>query len=291
VLRLLFVWSATCKDSAYISISLRTIAPSKMEVTRVFLNDYPEFNDRGYDYLIYNTFADEGHPHKFDREVTQRADEKFHQFRGPKLLLDSHDDGTVDGFARMNDKLSPRIKYTPGYEFVKDYNVIAAVPIKIRWFHKYQGEEKTIPIIYTGVKEPFPHTIRREVANRLIPFGVYTTRHRSSQMAASLLRQAKISIGVPGWGPIGSAHCEALAAKAVLFSHDWVKKVKLLPFAELEDGYHYVSFNMENLEGRLQWLMKDEERIKFIANNGYKAFQAGYSPRATAEIILKFFMG
>jgi hypothetical protein len=288
--KLLFVWSMTCKESSYIQKALDCIKSSDLEVHRVFLNSYPDFDDSGYDFLIYNTFAAEPHP-KFEKDITRRSDEKFYKFPGKVVLLDSHDDGTLDGFERMRNRAIPRIKYTPGYDFMKEYNVIMALPIKVRWFHRYKGEEKTIPIIYTGVKEPFPHTIRREVADRLIPFDAYTKREKSAVQAGRLLRSSKISIGVPGWGPIGSAHCEALAAKALLFSHQDVKKVKLLPFAELEDNFNYVPFAMENLEEKLSILLKDEEAIRFIAENGYQLFKEGYSPERTAKQIVDYFKG
>jgi len=287
-MKILFVWSMTCKPSSYIQKALDTIKSDEMTIHRLFLDGYPDFDDNGYDGLIYNTFAAENHP-KFNKEVCKKTDEKYLNFKGKKILLDSHDDGTIDGFPRFNDKKNPRIKYTSGYDFMKEYNVIISIPIKVRWFHVYRGEEKTIPIIYTGVKEPFPHTIRREVANRLIPFNAYTQRERKSVSAGVLLRRSKISIGVPGWGPIGSSHNEALAAKAVLFSYDSIKKVKLLPYGELQDDFNYVSFNLENLDDRLSNLLKDEERINFIAENGNQLFKEGYNPRRTAEQVMEFF--
>jgi hypothetical protein len=287
--KLLFVWSMTCKDSAYISIALRTIKPSDLEIRRIFIDDYPSFDDSGYDFLIYNTFADESNPKKFNREASLRGDEKFMKFPGKKLLLDSHDDGTKDGFYRMNDHENPRIKYTPGYDFMNMFNVVMSVPIKVRWFHRYKGEVKSISIIYTGEKNNFPHTIRMDVDRLLAPFHPFTLRTKSPVEHGLNLRRSKISVACPGWGPIGSAHVEALAAKAVLFSHWWVQKVKLLPFAELEDNVNYVPFHMENLEEKLSILLRDEEKIKWIAENGHKAFKEGYDPTRTGQQIVDYF--
>lgn len=289
--KLLFVWSMTCKSSSYIQKSLDCIKPEEMGVTRVFLDDYPAFDDSGYDFLIYNTFADESNPLKFNREVSLRGDEKFMKFPGKKLLLDSHDDGTLDGFSRLNDHITPRIKYTPGYDFMKQYSVVMAVPIKVRWFHKFRGETKVIQLIYTGEKKNFPHTIRMEVNERLKPFHAFTAWTRSPLEHGVNLRMSKISVACPGWGPIGSAHCEALAAKAVLFAYKSVKEVKLLPFAELEDNFNYVPFAMENLEEKLSILLKDEAAINFIAENGYQTFKEGYDPPRTARQIVEFFNG
>jgi hypothetical protein len=287
--KLLFVWSMTCKDSAYISVALRTIKPEDLTIHRVFIDGYPDFDDSGYDYLIYNTFADESNPNKFNREASLRGDEKFMKFPGKKLLLDSHDDGTLDGFVRLNMKQVPRIKYTPGYDFMKVFNVVMSVPIKVRWFHKYKGETKVIKLIYTGEKKNFPHTIRMQVNERLKPFHPFTAWTRSPLEHGVNLRCSEISVACPGWGPIGSAHCEALAAKAVLFSHWWVEKVKLLPFAELEENINYVPFYMANLEEKLSILLKDEEKIKWIAENGHKAFKEGYSPERTGKQIVDYF--
>jgi len=286
--KILFVWSMTCKPTSYIQKALDTVKPEEMTIHRVFLDGYPEFDDSSYDGLIYNTFAADWHQ-KFNKEVCKRTDEKYLSFKGKKILLDSHDDGTVDGMERFNDKKNPRIKYTPGYEFMKEYNVIISIPIKVWWVHIYRGEEKTNLIAYTGRKVGFNHTIREDVAERLKPYGAFMDRQKSINAAGRILRKSKIGIGVPGWGPIGSAHNETLAAKAVLFSHEDVKKVKILPFAELSDDISYVSFNMDNLEEKLSNLINDEEKIKYITEDGNKVFKIGYNPRRTAEEILQFF--
>jgi hypothetical protein len=271
---------------------LDTITPEEMEIDRVSIDDYKgSFDDSPYDFLMYNSFASELNPLKFIKENIYPADDKYHKFNRKKLLLDSHDDGTLDGFERFNDKVSPRIKYTPGYEFAKEYNVIGAIPIKIRGFHLWNGEQKKITLVFSGNKKGFFHNIREVVDDRIRPFKPYEVTIRSKGGYAEILKRTKISVACPGWGLMGSAHNEALAAKAVLFSYETVKKVKLLPFSEMVDGENCVLFNLENLEDKLSYLLANEDEIKRIAENGRKAFDEGYLPRKTAELILNYFKG
>ena len=205
------------------------------------------------------------------------------------MLLDSHDNGSLDAYSRFHDITLPRIKYTPAYEDTKGFNIIATIPIRVRDMYLYNGEEKTIPIIYCGNKRGFTHNIRSVVDERLKPFNPVTARHASMELYAADLKSSKISVACPGAGPIGSAHNESLAAGAVLFSYESVKKVKILPFGELVDGENYVSFNLDNLEDKLSWLLANEDEIKRIGENGRTLFNTGYVPRKTAEIILKYF--
>jgi hypothetical protein len=289
--KLLFVYSCTCsKDSAYIVQALRRIPTDKMVLQSVSIENYLAFDDSEYDYLIYNSFAAEEHPLKFNKEIVYKTDEKYHKFKGKKLLLDSHDDGTLDSYARFNDKVQPRIKYTPGYEYSNEFNIVAEIPIKVRSVHVWRGEEKTISLVYCGNKRGFLHSVRVDTANRLSPFNPNMTWYRSMNVYGRILRAAKISVATPGWGPIGSAHNEALSAAAVLFSYESVKKVKILPFAELEDGQNYVSYNFDNLEEKLSWLLANEDEIKRIRLNGRKTFDIGYDVVRTANLITDYFL-
>ncbi len=288
--KLLFVYSYTCsKDSAYIVKALRHISIDKLLVQSVSIDNYYAFDDSEYDCLIYNSFADEGHTLKFNKGIVYSADEKYYKFKGKKLLLDSHDDGTLDSYSRFNDKVQPRIKYTPGYEYAKEFNIVAEIPIKVRWVHVWNGEEKTIPLVYGGNKRGFLHSVRVEVLNKLKSFNPHIMWYRSMNDYGRILRVAKISVATPGWGPIGSAHNEALSAAAVLFAYESVKKVKILPFAELEDGQNYVSFDLDNIEDKLSWLLANEDEIKRIRLNGRKTFDAGYDPVRTANLITDYF--
>lgn len=240
-----------------------------------------------YDFLIYNSFADEGHETKYDAKMVDKADARFHRFSGKKILYDSHDNGTVDGFARMADKTTPRIKSTPGWDFMKEYNVIMGFPIITRWQCKWRGEEKDIPVMYSYMNAPKTHTLRQQVKEALKGFQLYTKRHPFSEYAR-VLRRVKVCVSVAGTGMNGSSFGSALAANAVAFTHEVIKKVQVFPFGELIDDVNYVSFNVDNAVDRLSALLKDEEKIRSIGTAGRALFNKGYNPPASARALLSY---
>lgn len=255
----------------------------------IHINDFPVFDESGHDFLIYNAFANEKNLLKFDKNLVEVTDEKFHNFKGKKLLFDTYDDGNMDGFERFHDFTTPRAKITPGYEFVKSYNVIIPIPFTADWaFFIKDSDVKTINLLYCVAIRGYGHNIRRIVFNKLIPFNPYRQRHPQREYPA-VLRSAKISVTVPGWGPGCKSQVEALAAKCLLFAHDSIKKVKILPFGELVDGRDYISFSLDNMEDRLSAIISDRDKIQAISANGLSLFREAYDPKRTAKQIEEYF--
>ena len=285
--KILFVYSYSCKPSQYIGTALWHINSLGVQLDRVFINDYVSYDDSEYDCLIYNTFANENQVRKFYKKAVDVTDEKYHKFKGMKILLDSHDSAILDGFNRFNDKTTPRIKIQGGHDFIKEYNVIATATLRSWFANTYSGEEKIVPLIYCGNKGPFQHKIRELTLERLKPFNPITKKF-SLRNYGNLLRSAKISVGVPGWGEVGSSHIDSVATKCALFSHESIKSVKMFPFADLIDNYNYISYNFDNIEDRMRELIQDEDKIKFIAENGYEYFKEGYNPQRTGQEILNY---
>jgi hypothetical protein len=54
------------------------------------------------DVLIYQTFPDEKHPKKFDKELVAVTDPLFRAFKGLKLLFDAHDEPYKDAYFRFS---------------------------------------------------------------------------------------------------------------------------------------------------------------------------------------------
>jgi hypothetical protein len=275
---------------------LDTITSNEMVVDRVPIETYSMgYDDSDYDYMIYNSFSDERHPQKFDKAMVEKADEGFMKFSRKKILLDTYDYEMEDGFARFRDRTTPRIKLIPGLEFMKEYNVILPLANRCMSIFWYNGEEKTIPLVY-GAKNRhgFRHSIRSIVGNRLPPFKPYNMCENGDRIKhglmqwAWILKSSRVCVTVPGDGELGSATTDSLCAKSAMFGFEWVNRVKLFPYSDLTDGVDYVSFNLENMEDKLSDLLKDEDKINSIAENGHKVFLEGYNPRRSAEDLMRY---
>ena len=298
-MRILFVYSSSLRPRGFAFQVMNHVGC----VDCIDMGAYVNFDDSKYDGLIYSPTAFEckwselSNRYRVAYPYLPEIDEKYHNFKGKKLLFDTRDDENSDGFGRFNDPTIPRMKSTPSYEFMKNFNVIIPMARPVHSVLVDNGPDtKAIPLLYcckmngySGV--PFPTNIRHTVYDKLMPFNPYTTRTRDTVAYCNALRSAKISVVVPGYGLITKSHSEALAAGAVMFSHETVKEIKLLPFTELVDGENYVSFNLDNLEEKLKYLLNDEDRIKVISENGRKAFVEGYRPDKVATQILEYFNG
>lgn len=288
-MKLLLIRSASCSGHSYMVQCLHYmtgIEPTVVHIDSCHTIDYGE-----YDYLIYNAFSNESYAPKFDTKIIYPADERFHAFKGKKILFDTHDEGNKDGFERMKDYGYPRLKINPGYDFMTKFDVVAAIPFTAyhRFFLKFPAP-KTIPLLYCvncrGIT--FPPDIRPMVFERLKPFNPYTTR-TSMNYYADMLKTAKISVTVPGYGTGCKSHVEALAARTLLFAYDSISMVKTLPFADLVDGKHYISFNLDNLEEKLSLCLSDDKLVEEVSREGHLCLRLGYDPRRTGEEIARWF--
>lgn len=296
-MKILFVYSTSLRRRGYAFQAMNHVGC----VDSIRMDQYVDFDDTKYDGLIYGPTSFECEWEALDERYRvaypyiPRIDEKYHNFKGKKLLFDTRDLEDSDGFGRFHDPTIPRMKQTPNFEFMKKFNVIIpmARPVHQVLVEKGPGP-KIIPLLYcckvggySGI--PFPTPIRQIVYDRLKFFNPYTERTKDRGAYCNLLRSAKISVVTSGYGVITKSHSEALAAGAVLFCNESIKDIKLLPFADLEDEVSYVSFNLDNLENKLSELMKDEERINRITNNGRMVFDMGYNPERTAIKIQEYF--
>lgn len=252
------------------------------------IETYTTFDDSEFDCLIYNSFPGENHPTKFNKSIVFKADEKFFKFKGKKILFDSTDDGNSDAFTRFNDPTLPRIKVSPSFEFYKKFNIILAIPFLVHSnFIATKKYEKNIPLLYAVRVEGYYHNIRKDVFDKIKKFNPYIKRHPFEEYL-EILKHSKISISVPGYGPVCYSHLETLASNTMLLAHESIKKFDVLPTYDLIDGYHYISFNLNNLDDILFDFLNNPIKVNEIINNGHNFFINNYSIQKSYENLINY---
>jgi len=271
----------------YVRLALNYVDPKKAEVTSIKLSWYPDFDDSGFDGLIYNTFPDENHPGKFRKALIDITDKKLKAFKGKVLLFDSHDEGYKNAFLRFGDsREQPRIKNVPCYNSTMN----SIIPVTFSIFGQFMdaSQPKTIPLLYCAGLEGYPHDTRKQVFNILKPFKPFTKRLGLMDYIQAM-KNTRISVVAPGYGTACIAHLESLAAGAMLLAHESIRNTKLLPFFDLEENIHYVLYNLENLAAKIAVLLKNPHHVARIATAGHEAFMQGYDPDRTAGQIINYF--
>ena len=169
----------------WMSMKYNTLYPEdKLEV--ITLDEFPGY-DKPYDVLIYNTYPDESRKYKFRKELTYRCDEKFKQFTGLKMLLDNHDNGDKDGFQRLNDHTTPRIKANPDYRIMKEMNVVLSVPFVTYPIYCNPQEERTVELVCSMRTENMP-TVRKLIQDKVRKFNPKTDKLLPALHAGRLCR-------------------------------------------------------------------------------------------------------
>lgn len=244
------------------------------------LRDYPKIDQRGFDLIVYQTFPDEQHHGKFNANFVKKTDEKFMSFVGLKVLLDSRDGGVRNGFERFGVKY-PRIKTVAGGEYQEKFDCFFCLPafrtdIQKEWTVPFAEKKVLVHCGYNvgGYPHQIRETVRALVQNKfskvtnfefIRPFSTYV----------QFLREVLISLTVPGIGEASASTYFSLQSGACLLAHEDFKKICLFPNISLEDGVDYVSFNLENLESKLNWLLSDHDLARGIGISGRKKFYEG----------------
>ena len=256
------------------------------DITIINQEEYLSVNQDEYGVLIYNTFADETHPTKFDWELISKTDEKYRTFKGLKILLDSYDNGTRDGFARFHDFTTPRIKINPSYDFMKTYNIIMTIPYICYSFFCNPQEDRPNKLLCAMNMKGMPEGRRtvREKIKDLNPI----TDFLPIQEHAKRLCKTLINIVPTGAGDSSFSHANTLASGALLMAEENIKDIKLLPFVDLDDGVHFVTYNLDNIQEKLNDLFENPQKIEEIRLAGLEAFKVGYDYKRSAEQLLEF---
>ncbi|MCH9633958.1 MAG: hypothetical protein S4CHLAM7_06920 [Chlamydiae bacterium] len=241
----------------------------------VDLVQYLNENDSQYDLVIYQTWSSE-------IDYAPLSDQKFIACTQPKIFFDAHASGSFDTYYRFNMPQIPRIKNAPHTQFLKDFNVISKTshPLDII---KDKTLTKIVDLSYcVGLQT---HEIRPKVYEKVMP---YQSRCRvdlknNQHNYIYYLRRVKIAINVPGYGEGSFRHLYTLNAKALLLAHDSIRPIHLLPFEELKENEDYISFNLENIDEKIDWCLSHPKEVEEISESGYQTFIKGYNIERSAK--------
>lgn len=249
---------------------------------------------RKYNVLVYQTFPDNTHPGKYNPDVIARLDEVFIHFDGFKILLDSFDMGNSNGFERFGREW-PRIKHVPSYNYIRDFDVISIL-CTTGWQQKKYNEIppeiiRVVSIHCAFTVGVYPHKIRESIMEKLksIQFSHYVNFERIPTIEYNeFLRKVQISVVSTGFGETSGNAYPTLQSGALLFVHEKIREVKLLPFVDLVDGEDYVSFNLENFVEKLNWALMNAKERRKIQMSGQKKFFEGFDPERSSREFLKY---
>lgn len=263
----------------------------------------PDNTQNYYNILIYQTFPHENHPTKWNSNKITKSDKLFKLFKGPKILFDSHDSSSVNAFSRFGNQY-PRIKAHPTKQYCKEFDVILTTAFT---FRNDKHKNKTIPedttraydisycvsygydpIYAQGISKTFAETKLREQIRDILKNTQYNVDMGWHDDYQSYMRSVLISVCAPGWCEGSLRHLETLNVGALMLAHDCINDCKLVPNVNLIDGEDYVSFNLNNLSKKLNYLMNNREEIDRIRFNGQKKFIESYNYNISAEVLTKY---
>jgi hypothetical protein len=289
-MKVLFVHHRGC-NVMYLTDCLKYLRDKRLIRCRmVDLEDFANGAPGDHDVLIYQTFPGEGHPTKYEPELIKRTDRRFLDFPSYKILFDAHASGSTDGFSRFRDRTIPRIKNAPHADFLKRYNVICTTtyPIKMQ---SVPAQERDVDVSYCvnircnplrekilGLLKGYERKARMEFSGR---------RKYSEEEYLMHLGRVRISVNAPGYGEGTFRHLETLASGSLMFAHESINEIRLLPNAELVDGRDYVSFSLKDMLKKLDYLLDNPAIVGKISENGHKKFIEGYSIGKTALSLYK----
>ena len=281
----------------------------KISVQHANLYDYIQSGDsqNQFDILIYQTFPHENHPNKWNHSLIKNSDKKFLEFKGHSILFDAHDSSSVDAFSRFKN-VYPRIKNSPSKQYFKNFDVILETAFCFRednfWSpHILQtNENRNYDVSYCvsygydpkyaqGIVKKFTTEKIRENVRDILKSSKHDVDMEWHDNYSEYMKQVLISVCVPGWCEGSLRHLESLNYGALMFSHESINDCKIVPNVDLIDGEDYVSFNLGNLEERLNYLLSNKDEIDRIRFNGHRKFKNGYDFNKSADKLFKYIEG
>ena len=115
---------------------------------------------------------------------------------------------------------------------------------------------------------------------------IIDTGNRNHQNYFESLSKSEIS--VDAYGSLGcqsGRFYEILANKCCLLT----QKIRIHMPNEFLENYHYLEYNLDNLEERVNYLSDNREEIQRIARNGYEHLIEYHTTEKRAEYFLEFF--
>lgn len=298
-MKVLLVRDYNACNTAYLVYCLNYLRKRFLiKYTEINVLDYLDFSHDSYDVVIYATHPGES-TNKFKRilPTVLQTDDKFQSFPKTKILFDGHAHGNIDGFERLKGITLPRIKNVPHKDTLSKLNVILSTthPMGISPkspIYKYVGSfpvfsksiNRDIEIscrVSLGENDNYRRQIRQAILDKIKDYhgsnSINTEYVPNDPNYKIYMARVLISVCPPGHGPGSFRHLETLNAKSLMFSHDSIDNVKLLPNTDLIEGEDYVSFNPDNMTDKLDELLANKDRIKQISERGYNKFVKGYS--------------
>lgn len=99
------------------------------------------------------------------------------------------------------------------------------------------------------------------------------------------LKDFLCEINVPGWGKVCFRHLDTLSNGCLLFAYEDIKDTFVLPNIKLIENEDYISYNITNLEEKINYIINNYEKINKIRNNGYNKFKNAYNYGNISKIL------
>jgi hypothetical protein len=285
-MKILFVY-----DSGSNCLFLRRMLDLHFSYTMVRLPEYANFNQDEFDVLIYQTFPDESHPFKFNAKAVKQGDEKFSEFKGVKVLMDSFDDGDRDAFSRMGDtsKILPRIKSVPSWSFLKEFKTVFDIPpyFGIDSIPDMEDGKRDVVLHYAPTLDVgiYSHDIRKKILNILQREfnGEVNFTRVPRRSYPNFLKRVQMSITGPGFGPCSNTFWTAMQYRALSVAEESVDRYKMLPRVSLIPDEDYVSFSLDTLVDKVRHLISHPDECEKIRKSGHQKIKEGYNVETSAN--------
>ena len=240
---------------------------------------------------------------KFKFDLIQQTDLKFLSLKNKhKILVDTYGDSKLDAFSRFIDKNYPftnlelikllkklnnkkyfqnikRIKNFPNSKYKKKFNIFFKTTFVINKnkciTHLDEITKKRDKIIHCslGDNNKIRTQLKKKIINNKninnIDFSSYSNYRED-------LKNILCEVNAPGWGDGCYRHLYTLNAGCLLFTHESFNTFDILPNVKLIENEDYISFNIENLDDKIEFILNNEEIIDKIRINGYKKFMKNY---------------
>ena len=327
--RVLYVRHKSCNEK-YLSLVLNKMI-GLIDLSVVDLEHYAvrgKNYQNDFDVIIYHTFPHQNHPNKWNTNLIECTDNLFFDFKGHKILFDSHDSGNVDAFSRFKNKNIPRIKAWPSYKMISEYNIIQTVAGGAGRLHTAEDNfldelsddnfnlwksnwpnDKDMSISYivsygyhnTSYMD-YPTYISKSEDNKFIRENTRDCLQNYKRIKTDMvmksqvdfhnhLKTSLVSVSVPGWGEGCLRQYEAPLYGCLNLLHESISEIKLLPHVDLIDGEDFISFNIENLHEKLNYIFDNLDIINTIRYNGKKKLHVGYNHQKSANQLVSYING
>lgn len=295
---------------------VENIHDENIKFTVINNNKLHKIKNNSYDMLIYQTFPVENH-RKFNVPINTISDNYFLEFNGPKLLFDTHDDGNTDGFPRFN-KSFDRIKTTVSYDKIDKLRVkyILGDPVFANSNITFNNKPKIELSYNVGYQDHgYGHFLRESTRDILLK-NIYKkhidmNKHKPFE---EHIHNCRVLICPPGncghyemYGigidtskfkkVVGDEHLRsgisrrqlyALKQGALLLNYKSIKDLKLFNDYNLIENVDYMTYDLTNLNEKIDFCINNKDKIDKIRLNGFNKFRQAANLKKNSDSFAKF---